>query len=115
MSTEVIGGGTQCYNALLQDATLSSPQAPDTLAVMLVYNSTVKKLGNSAAVILPKELRSIAGMEIGDAVDIDVPRPGVITITAHERPWTLEGLMKGYDGPAPEFMDPGRAAGKELW
>ena len=113
MSTKVTGDGTQCYNALLQDATLSSPQAPDTLAVMLMYNSTVKKLGNSAAVILPKELRSIAGMEIGDAVDIDVPRPGVITITA--RPWTLEGLMKGYDGPAPEFIDPGRAAGKELW
>lgn len=115
MSTEVTGDGTQCYNALLQDATLSSRQAPDTLAVMLMYNSTVKKLGNSAAVILPKELRSIAGMEIGDAVDIDVPRSGVITITAHERPWTLEGLMKGYDGPAPEFIDPGRAAGRELW
>ena len=115
MSTEVTGGGAQCYNALLQDGTLSSQQAPDTLAVMLMYNSTVKKLGNSAAVILPKELRSIAGMEIGDAVDIDVPRSGVITITAHERPWTLEGLMRGYDGPAPEFMDPGRAAGRELW
>lgn len=115
MGTTIRGREELRYNALLRDGTMTSPQANNALAVMLMYNSTVKKLGNSAAVILPKELRSIAGMQIGDAVDIDVPRPGVITITAHKQPWTLDNLMRGYDGPAPEFIDSGEATGKELW
>lgn len=80
-----------------------------------MVTTTVKKVGNSAAVILPKALRSQAGMELGSEVSMESPEPGVIVIRATSRPWTLGALMAGYEGPAPSFIDPGASCGRELW
>ena len=44
--------------------------------------STLTKVGNSAAVIIPSALRREAGVAIGDEVRIESPRSGVIVITA---------------------------------
>lgn len=35
--------------------------------------------------------------------------------TADAEPWSLSGLMDGYNGEAPAFIDPGMSAGGELW
>lgn len=80
-----------------------------------MVTTTIKKVGNSAAVILPKALRSQAGMELGSKVSMESPKPGVIVIRATDRPWTLDALMAGYEGPAPDFIDPGEPCGRELW
>lgn len=83
--------------------------------VVLMSSTTVKHLGNSAAVILPKALRQLAGIEIGDQVSIDSPEPGTVVIKAIDTPWSLDSLMAGYEGPKPTLIDTGEPVGKELW
>ena len=44
--------------------------------------STLTRVGNSAAVIIPSTLRHEAGVAVGDELRIESPRTGVIVITA---------------------------------
>ncbi len=102
-------------NTLLRCAMLEPPQALSNKLVMLMSTTMVRQLGNSAAVILPKALRSAAGIEIGDQVSVDSPEPGTVVIKALDTPWTLASLMNGYDGAKPSLVDTSVPVGKELW
>lgn len=46
--------------------------------------TTLKAVGNSYAVIIPKALRERAGIGAGDAVDLDTPRAGVIVVRTRD-------------------------------
>lgn len=72
------------------------------------------KWGNGAGLLLPKSVRESLGLHVGDRVRFTVGE-GEATLEPAEREWTLHGLMKGYAGPKPEFIDPGLSAGKEVW
>ena len=104
-----------CSNALLLSDMMSPGDVLANKLVVLMNKTTVKQLGNSAAVILPKALRNAAGIEIGDCVTVDSPEPGTVVIKAEEAPWTLTSLMTGYNGPKPEIVDTGEPVGREMW
>ena len=78
-------------------------------------STTVRQVGNSAAVILPKELRLLAGIEIGDRMSVESPEPGTILLRALDEPWSLKTLMKDFKGASPELIDTGTSLGRELW
>ena len=48
-------------------------------------NATVRKLGNSGAVILPKPVLAHLGVEIGGSIELNDSEPGKITIMAGKR------------------------------
>ncbi len=75
--------------------------------------AVMTRVGNSVGVIIPKELRG-AGFQQGDRVNIDKHGNSLI-ITPEDEPMTLQSLMRGYDGPKPEFIDPGASMGRETW
>lgn len=74
--------------------------------------ATLTRIGNSVGVAIPKELRTY-GFELGDRVDIEYDS-GSLKITPIKRRPTLKSLMRGYQGPAPDFIDPGEPVGKEV-
>lgn len=47
-----------------------------------MIETTLSKVGNSMAVLLPKTLRSEACFEPGEPLRLDSPRKGVVVITA---------------------------------
>lgn len=76
---------------------------------------TLNKWGNGAGILVPKKMRDELGMKPGDELDVATTADGAIRIApARTRP-TLHSLMAGYGGPAPEFIDPGKSAGREIW
>lgn len=75
--------------------------------------AVVTRIGNSAGIAIPKELRK-DGYHLGDRVNIE-KHGNALLVTPVEEPMTLQSLMKGYDGPKPEFIDPGASFGKEIW
>jgi len=42
---------------------------------------TISKVGNSHMLIFDKELRDLAGIKVGDQVDVTVDKDGAITLT----------------------------------
>lgn len=77
--------------------------------------ATLSKWGNGAGILVPKAIRDELGLEVGDRVRFETTGPGRVSLVAERRPWTLSSLMAGYDGPTPEFIDPGTSFGKEVW
>ena len=74
---------------------------------------TMTRIGNSVGIALPKEIRGTF-FKAGDKVHVESEGAKIIITPANERP-TLESLMRGYNGPKPEFIDPGESVGKEVW
>ena len=54
------------------------------MAVVEAQRSRMRKIGNSMGVIVPAEVRRAGEFESGDAVSVQSPRPGVITISRVE-------------------------------
>ncbi len=79
----------------------------------MVKSAVLTRMGNSVGVAIPKEFRT-AGFEQGCRVEIEKTADALIIRPVNERP-TLQSLMRGYDGPSPEFIDPGASMGGELW
>lgn len=75
--------------------------------------AVLTRIGNSVGIAIPKELRK-DGFNLGERVNIE-KRGNSLLVTPVEEPMTLQSLMKGYDGPKPEFIDPGVSSGKEIW
>lgn len=50
----------------------------------MAMTATVSRVGNSAAVLLPKALRQHAGISVGDAVRVSSPRQGVLVLSREE-------------------------------
>lgn len=80
----------------------------------MTATATISKWGNGAGILIPKSVREMLGLNIGDKVRFEVNGKKA-TIELDERPWTLHELMKDYKGPKPEFIDPGQSVGREIW
>lgn len=75
--------------------------------------ASITRIGNSVGIAIPKELRK-DDYYLGERVNIE-KRGNALVITPVEEPMTLQSLMRGYEGPKPEFIDPGASSGKEIW
>jgi len=78
----------------------------------------VQKWGNSQGVRLSKQLLSEAGIEVGDAVDIDV-QDGLLVVSpvrrvrgGHDLRALVRKIGEGYQ---PDELDWGPPAGREVW
>ncbi|MDR1014550.1 MAG: AbrB/MazE/SpoVT family DNA-binding domain-containing protein [Coriobacteriales bacterium] len=75
--------------------------------------ATLAKWGNGQGILIPKTFCEAIGLKPGDKVDLSL---GDQEITLKpEQNYTLEALMKGYDGPKPQEYDWGAPMGKEMW
>lgn len=75
--------------------------------------ATLTRMGNSVGVAIPKEFR-VSGFELGDKVTIEFDGRS-LRLTPMREPMTLQSLMRGYEGPAPEPLDLGAPVGREMW
>lgn len=75
--------------------------------------ATLTRMGNSVGVAIPKEFR-VSGFELGDKVTIEFDGRS-LRLTPMREPTTLQSLMRGYEGPAPEPLDLGAPVGREMW
>lgn len=80
----------------------------------MATTATMTKWGNGVGVLIPKSAREDAGIGLGDRVRMEA-RDGSITIYREDAGWTLHDLMRGYDGPPPEYLDLGAPYGREVW
>ena len=55
--------------------------------------STLTKVGNSAAAFIPRALREKAGVDVGDSFAMESPRQGVVVLRFH-RPTSASKLRK---------------------
>ncbi len=79
----------------------------------MVKTAVLTRIGNSVGVAIPKEFRT-AGFEQGQRVQIEQTPDALVIRPISARP-TLHSLMQGYNGPTPEFIEPGASMGKEIW
>jgi antitoxin MazE len=72
--------------------------------------------GNSVALRVPKRILENAQLTEGDAIELTVPKPGVISLRAAKKKLTLESLLAGVtDENLHGETDWGRPVGKEVW
>jgi antitoxin MazE len=76
----------------------------------------LQKWGNSTGVRIPKEVMAKAEVAVGDEVQFEVAKPGVIVLRATRSKPTLDELLKGttkeqFGGE----YDWGRPVGDEVW
>lgn len=77
--------------------------------------ATLSKWGNGVGLLVPKAVRDALGLGVGDRVRFESTDDGRVELVPEGGPWTLHSLMAGYDGPAPDFVDPGASFGREVW
>ena len=88
---------------------------------MEVVEKKIVRLGNSQAVIIPKEMCDMMGVAIGDCVELSQNMSGAITIRRKAKPdqarvRSLTELFCGYDGGyEPHETDWGQPQGNETW
>lgn len=75
--------------------------------------ATLTKIGNSIGAVFPSEVRG-NDFRLGDKLLFERAGDSIIVSHARKRP-TLDSLMSGYDGEAPELIDLGAPYGRELW
>lgn len=75
--------------------------------------ATLTKIGNSVGAVFPAEIRG-ADFRLGDKIAFERQGDSIVISHARKRP-TLDSLMAGYDGAAPELIDLGAPYGKEMW
>lgn len=81
----------------------------------MISETTVRKIGNSQGVTIPKEVCDATGLSLGSRVRIESRDGGVFLAPAKGR--TLRDRMAEWDGvryQSPE-IDWGKPAGSEMW
>ena len=81
----------------------------------MVSETTVRKIGNSQGVTIPKEMCDETGLPVGSRVRIEAKDGGIVITPAKGR--TLRDRISEWDGvryQAPE-IDWGKPAGSEMW
>ncbi|CQD40709.1 AbrB/MazE/SpoVT family DNA-binding domain-containing protein [Yersinia mollaretii] len=71
--------------------------------------ATLQKWGNSVALRLSGNLKTIPNFEVGDTVDIDISEQGLVIQKVVKKPLTEESLLAGltaYTAHADERVDP---------
>lgn len=72
-------------------------------------------MGQRGGFLVHKKTRDELGVKPGDTFDLSMTEDGALeALPSWERP-TLHSLMEEYEGPVPEFIDPGKSAGGEIW
>lgn len=85
------------------------------LEVPVEARVTLNKWGNGAGFLVPKKMRDELGVKAGDELDLVVTDDGGLRVSPVKKRPTLHDLMAGYEGPVPEFIDPGESKGREIW
>ncbi|CNI06165.1 AbrB/MazE/SpoVT family DNA-binding domain-containing protein [Yersinia pekkanenii] len=71
--------------------------------------ATLQKWGNSVALRLSGNLKTIPNFEVGDRVDIDISEQGLVIQKVVKKPLTEESLLAGltaYTAHADELAEP---------
>lgn len=71
--------------------------------------ATLQKWGNSVALRLSGNLKTIPNFEVGDTVDIDISEQGLVIQKVVKKPLTEESLLAGlaaYTAHADELAQP---------
>ncbi|AVX37407.1 transcriptional regulator [Yersinia massiliensis] len=77
--------------------------------VFMRAQATLLKWGNSVALRLSGNLKTIPNFEVGDTVDIDISEQGLVIQKVVKKPLTEESLLAGltaYTAHADERSDP---------
>ncbi|CCQ39773.1 transcriptional regulator [Yersinia enterocolitica] len=77
--------------------------------VIMRAQATLQKWGNSVALRLSGNLKTIPNFEVGDIVDIDISEQGLVIQKVVKKPLTEESLLAGlsaYTAHADELTHP---------
>lgn len=78
--------------------------------------SQLTRWGNSVALRVPKRILEEARLSEGDAIELTVTKPGVISLRAAPKKLTLESLLAEVtEENLHKATDWGRPVGKEVW
>ncbi len=78
--------------------------------------SQLTRWGNSVALRVPKRVLEDAQLSEGDAIELTVTKPGVISLRAAQKKLTLESLLSGITKENLHGeTDWGGPVGKEVW
>lgn len=78
--------------------------------------SQLTRWGNSIALRVPKRVLEDAELSEGDAIELTVTKPGVISLRAAQKKLTLKSLLAGVtEENLQTVIDWGRPVGKEAW
>lgn len=82
-----------------------------------IMETTIKRLGNSKAIILPSHILKVFGLKVADRLSIKVVGQQILLIPLQPKTYsTIQDLFKSYKGnyrPKIEVEDTKK--GKEIW
>ena len=82
-----------------------------------MHTATLRALGGSLTLTLPKQLLKNLGLEAGSQVEIAADREKIIVTPKHKRKYTLDELLAGMkpgDMPVDREWDQAPRVGKEV-
>ena len=83
---------------------------------MIATEVKLTKWGNGGGILIPKEVYADMKASIGDTLSLVYDEKSKTASISNARAYTMQSLMKGYDGPKPGEIDaPGSSTGRELW
>jgi antitoxin component of MazEF toxin-antitoxin module len=79
--------------------------------------TTIKRLGNSKAIILPSHILKIFGLKVADRLTIKVVEQHIVLVPLQTVDYdSMKALFKGYKGSyRPKLEDEDDAKGQEVW
>jgi antitoxin component of MazEF toxin-antitoxin module len=79
--------------------------------------TTIKRLGNSKAIILPSHILKIFGLKVADRLTIKVVEQHIVLVPLQTVDYdSMKALFKGYKGSyRPKLEDDDDAKGQEVW
>ncbi len=79
--------------------------------------TTIKRLGNSKAIILPSHILKIFGLKVSDRLTIKVVEQHIVLVPLQTVDYdSMKALFKGYKGSyRPKLEDDDDAKGQEVW
>jgi antitoxin component of MazEF toxin-antitoxin module len=79
--------------------------------------TTIRRLGNSKAIILPSHILKIFGLKVADRLTIKVVEQHIVLVPLQTVDYdSMKALFKGYKGSyRPKLEDDDDAKGQEVW
>lgn len=79
--------------------------------------TTIKRLGNSKAIILPSHILKIFGLKVADRLTIKVVEQHIVLMPLQTVDYdSMKALFKGYKGSyRPKLEDEDDVKGQEVW
>ena len=83
---------------------------------MIATEAKLNKWGNGGGILIPKEVYDDMMASIGDTLSLVYDEASKVLKVSNANSYTMQALMRGYDGPKPGEIDaPGASVGRELW